>query len=206
MAHVQDNVAPLLEAVRLYLSGQLQILLDGQLDEVILDNIGRPNATLDVDTDEATYLTLVRTEVDASRKGQRNYRVMPSPTGAAPSIIKRQPPVSLNLYLLITANHTNYEQALLILSEVVAVFQHRNVLTAAELPGLPEDGFFASRQLKFSLLSPSFEEWNHLWSMLGGKHLPAMLYLVQSADIELIPDADIPGSPIREIHLTETLR
>jgi hypothetical protein len=80
------------------------------------------------------------------------------------------------------------------------------VLEAADLPGLPEDGFFASRQLKFSLLSPSFEEWNHLWSMLGGKHLPALLYLVQSADIEFIPSAEIPGSPIREIHLNETLR
>lgn len=206
MAHVQDNIAPLLSSVRAYLAAQLTELLDGQRDQVVLDNIGRPDESISIEQGGATYLTLVRTEEDSSQKNPRNYRKLPSPEGSAPTIIKRPPPVTLNLYLLITANHSAYSDALLVLSEIVATFQHRNILTAGELPGLPATGFFASRQLKFSLLSPSLEEWNHLWSMLGGKHLPALLYLVQSAAIEYIPTADVPGSPIREIHLTETIR
>jgi len=204
MAQVQDNIAPLLIAVRDYLGASLTALLDGQRDQVVLDNIGRPNDNLAIDTGGATFLTLIRTEEDASRQERRNVRKVATPGDAAPGIIRRNPPVNLSLYVLVTANHDSYEDALNVLSEIVATFQHRNVLSAADL-NLNEEAFFASRQLKFTLTSPSLEEWNHLWSMLGGKQLPALLYMVQALAIEYIPDTELPGSPIREIHLTETI-
>jgi hypothetical protein len=204
MAQVQDNIAPLLIAVRDYLGTSLTALLDGQRDQVVLDNIGRPNEGLDIDTGGATFLTLVRTEEDASRQERRNVRKVATPGAAAPGIIRRNPPVNLNLYLLITANHDSYEDALNVLSEIVATFQQRNILNAADL-NLSANAFFSSRQLKFTMMSPSLEEWNHLWSMLGGKQLPALLYMVQALAIEYIPDTELPGSPIREIHLTETI-
>jgi len=171
---------------------------------VVLDNIGRPNEDLSIEEGGATYLTLIRTEEDASRQERRNVRKVATPGDAAPGIIRRNPPVNLSLYVLVTANHDSYQDALNVLSSIVATFQHRNVLNVADLD-LATDAFFASRQLKFTLMSPSLEEWNHLWSMLGGKQLPALLYMVQTLAIEYIPDTELPGSPIREIHLTETI-
>lgn len=204
MAQVQDNIAPLLIAVRDYLGTSLTALLDGQRDQVVLDNIGRPNGNLSIEAGGATFITLIRTEEDASRQERRNVRKVSTPGSAAPGIIRRNPPVNLNLYVLVTANHDSYEDALNVLSEIVATFQHRNILNAADL-NLNTNAFFASRQLKFTMMSPSLEEWNHLWSMLGGKQLPALLYMVQALAIEYIPDTELPGSPIREIHLTETI-
>ncbi|MEM7574066.1 MAG: DUF4255 domain-containing protein [Bacteroidota bacterium] len=206
MALVQDNVAHLLEGVRAFLQTQLTALLDEQVDTVVLDNIGRPNLDAAPNLIDATVITLVRMEEDASRKAQRNFRTLPpAAAGAPPGIIKRNPPVTLNLYLLITANHTAYSTALLVLSEVIAAFQRFNILTETELNNLPADAVFASRRLKFSLMSPSFEELNHLWGMLGSKQLPSVLYMAQSVEIEYIPDEDITGSPIVDIQLNETI-
>lgn len=207
MPLVQDNVGEILKGVRAYLTGELSALHTTPiLWQVSLGNPARTDAGGDAATMKHTLLTLLRTEEEASRKTQRNYRVFPSPDGNPPGIVKRNPAVVLNFYLLVAANHTSYENALTAIGDVVAIFQHRPVLTAEDLPALPPNGTFATRRLKFSILSPSLEDWNHIWGMLGGRHLPALVYLVQSLEVELIPDQSDPSSPITEIQLKETLQ
>ncbi len=211
MPNVQDRVSDLLLTVRGYLQDRLEEIQTTDLNRTVVGNIGRPelegiganDQTLPLS--DSIVLTLVRTEEDPSRKNQRNYRANPLATDNSNGILYRNPPVGLNLYVLITANHNNYANALTLLSNVIAVFQHRNKLTEDGIVPWPTGGIYGDQALKFSLLSPTFEEENHLWSMLGGKQIPSVLYLIQTANLELLPDQEITGPPVTEIVLNETI-
>lgn len=211
MPRVQDNVSDLLMAVRGYLQDRLEEIQSTVLNRTVVGNIGRPELDGIGANDQSQplsdsiVLTLVRTEEDPSRKNQRNYRANPLATDNSSGILYRNPPVGLNLYVLITANHANYATALTLLSNVIATFQNRNKLTDDGIVPWPAGAIYGDQSLKFSLLSPTFEEENHLWSMLGGKQIPSVLYLIQTANVELLPDEDITGPPVTEIVLNETI-
>ena len=211
MPRVQDNISQLLMAVRGYLQDRLDEIQTTALNRTVVGNIGRPDTEGIDGNDQAQpltdsiVLTLVRTEEDPSRKNQRNYRANPLATDDKKGILYRNPPVSLNLYVLITANHVNYATALTMLANVIAVFQQRNKLTDDGTVTWPATGLYSDRQLKFSLLSPTFEEANNLWGILGGKQLPSVLYLIQTANVALLPDEERTGPPVREIVLTDTI-
>jgi hypothetical protein len=100
-------------------------------------------------------------------------------------------PVYLNLQLLITATHSDYKNALLILSRGIRFFQFRNIFTQESVtpasltenaPANPLDRLEAFRLL-FDLYSPSMEEVNHLWGTLGGKQYPFVLYTLRMLDL-----------------------
>ncbi|PPK87929.1 uncharacterized protein DUF4255 [Neolewinella xylanilytica] len=212
MPIVQDRVSDLLMTVRGYLQTQLGTIQTTPLNRTVVGNIGRPelegigDGEQNITLTDSIVLTLVRTEEDPSRKNQRNYRVNPLATDDSNGILYRNPPVGLNLYVLITANHSNYLNAMTLLSHVIAIFQHRNKLTDDGTVAWPGGGTYGDQILKFSLLSPSFEEQNHLWGMLGGKQIPSVLYLIQTANVELLPENAVTGPPITEIVLNESLR
>jgi len=97
------------------------------------------------------------------------------------------PPVFLNLHILIVATHTNYNNALLMLSRAVRFFQFRNVFDQDSVspdainknaPTKDLDKLEAFK-LIFDLYSPSMEEVNHLWGTLGGKQYPFVLYTMR---------------------------
>ena len=211
MPTVQDRISDLLLTIRGYLEARLQAIQTTDLNRTVIGNIGRTDSEGVGAGDQllpltdSIVLTLVRTEEDPSRKNQRNYRANPLAADNAAGILYRNPPVGLNLYVLITANHNNYATALTLLSNVIAVFQHRNKLTDDGTVPWPSGTVYSNQTLKFNLLSPTFEEENHLWGMLGGKQIPSVLYLIQTANVELLPEAERTGPPVTEIVLNETL-
>jgi len=212
MPRVQDSISDLLMTVRGYLQARLEEFQTTDLNRTLLANIGRPEVpgigTGPNDTHpltDAIVLTLVRTEEDPTRKNRRNYRANPLADDNQSGILYRNPPIGLNLYLLITANHNDYSVALQMLSRIVAVFQNQNRISDTPDVTWPAGGLYGDQSLKFSLLSPTLEEENHMWSMLGGKQLPSVFYLVQIANIELVPDDPTTGPPVTEIILNETI-
>ena len=96
------------------------------------------------------------------------------------STVYENPPVFLNFQILITATHTDYTNALLVLSRAIRFFQFKNVFTQDNVeplsitknqPSNPLDQL-ESFKLIFDLYSPTMEEVNHLWGTLGGKQYP----------------------------------
>ena len=86
------------------------------------------------------------------------------------------PPVFINLLILMTATHTDYTNALSVLSRAICFFQFRNLftqdnvapasITTSSVPINPLDQL-ESFKLIFDLYSPTMEEVNHLWGTLG---------------------------------------
>lgn len=102
------------------------------------------------------------------------------------------PPTFLNLAVLVTATHVDYVNALRALSRALLFFQHRNVLThdnvapnSVILDAPPRDvDRLAEFKLIFNLWSPTFEEVNDMWGMLGGKQFPFALYSLRMLELK----------------------
>lgn len=102
------------------------------------------------------------------------------------------PPVFLNFQILIVATHTNYTNALLMLSRAIRFFQFRNAFDqdsvapsslTANAPSNVLDQL-ETFKLVFDLYSPTMEEVNHLWGTLGGKQYPFVLYTLRFLDLK----------------------
>jgi hypothetical protein len=116
------------------------------------------------------------------------------------------PPVFLNFQILITTTHTDYADALLVLSRVIRFFQFKNVFTQdnvapnsliAKSHGGDLDQLSAFK-LIFDLYSPTMEEVNHLWGTLGGKQYPFVLYMLRLLDLQF-KAVQSEGSLITEV-------
>lgn len=102
------------------------------------------------------------------------------------------PPVYLNFLILATATHTDYTNALLVLSRAIRFFQSGNVFTqdnvspssiSINAPTNPLDRL-ENFKLIFDLYSPSMEEINHMWGTLGGKQYPFVMYMLRMLDLK----------------------
>jgi hypothetical protein len=103
--------------------------------------------------------------------------------------------------MLISVNRNNYAQSLAWLGHILQFFQYQNVFTPITHPSLD------SRILKLitELYSLNFEQINHLWSTLGGKYLPSVMYKVRQVSLD--EDLTISESGfIKEIQIEDKLK
>jgi hypothetical protein len=102
------------------------------------------------------------------------------------------PPTFLNLAVLVAATHTAYADAMLALSRALLFFQYRNVFTNENVDpksltdGAPLNDLDRLDEFKliFNLWSPTLEEVNDMWGMLGGKQFPFALYSMRMLELK----------------------
>jgi len=209
MPTVRDTISDTLNILRHNLEQGLNTLQplpgNGDTDAVVIGNIAQ------VENTDGGFLpalsnrivvTLIKTEEEYALKNQPNHRRNP----VSGNLEYANPPVFLNLYLLITPNLSDYGSALTFLSRIISFFQHQRVFTETNSL-LPGGAAFPIQTFNFnlSMVSPGFEQLNHLWGILGGKMPPSVLYKLQLQEIAYIPDEMLPASPITTITLTEQL-
>ncbi len=135
------------------------------------------------------YLSAVNVKEEKTLKNVPNY----VRNDATLTASYQNPPVFLNFLVLMTATHTDYTNALSVLSRAIRFFQFKNVftettvdpssITNSPVPINPLDqlqGF----KLIFDIYSPTLEEVNHLWGTLGGKQYPFVLYVMRMVDLK----------------------
>lgn len=97
---------------------------------------------------------------------------------------RREPPLKLNLYILISSFNKNYEDALKFISKVVGYFQSNSVFTRStgqattyELPDQVE-------HIVMELYTASFEQQNQIWASLSTGYLPSVIYKARTIIVE----------------------
>lgn len=95
-------------------------------------------------------------------------------------ITRRQPPVLLNLSVLFVMNLKSQDAALRWLSAIIRFFQYQPIFTRQTHPALNS----GIERLTVEMQTLNFEQSNQLWSMLGGKYLPSVLYKVRQISID----------------------
>jgi hypothetical protein len=129
-------------------------------------------------------VSLINIEEEKTLKNTTTFNTTTKPNGDV-SLTKRRTPVFLNLYVLFAANLSVYEQSLDALSGVIGFFQKQNVFDGKDYTELSEVGV---ERLIFDIYSLRFEELNQVWSVLGGKYIPSVLYRVRLVAIQDSPD------------------
>lgn len=162
----------------------------------ILQNISRLNED-DLETTNNIILSLVNLQEEAAMKNNPGQVVMNSEV-----VRYDNPPVNLNLYLLITACMTNYENALIYLTHAITFFQGKNIFnkqnSITHVEGLP-DNF----RIITDLHSLTLEQVNFLWSTLGGKQHPFVCYRLRLLQLTRPSTTETRGV-IRQVRIEET--
>ena len=107
--------------------------------------------------------------------------------------VKSPLPVHLNLYLLFSSlfGTGNYTESLRYLSEVILFFQARPVFDRAGYPALQNTNI---ERLVFEMYHPDYQARNNLWSTLGAKYIPSVIYKVKMLTLHDMPTGQaLPG-------------
>jgi hypothetical protein len=133
---------------------------------VVLTRLINNDGTVDI-PDGTLGLTLVNIQEETDLKVQ-----VPTIKNAAGKILRVNPEIRLNLFILVSARFTTYKTGLKYLSAALGYFQANPVMTPQSAPELDSD----IEKVSFELYSLNFEQLNHLFGTLGAKYLPSVLY------------------------------
>ena len=135
-------------------------------------------------------VTVVRLEEDRLARGTDHYE-----RTADDQVRRAAPPTRMTAYLLIAATHATYGEALKAIGYAITCFQGMRSVDYADIEGVEEPG-----KLVLEMDSPSFEQLNNLWGMVGAKYLPSVLYRMRFVSLrDARPEA--PQPPARALDI-----
>lgn len=167
-----------LKILKFELESHINQSTQAQGEVVTLGNIAFvEDSTSNADLRNHLIISLVNLEEESVFKNNSFYR----PVNGREGLVRANPPVHLNLYILLSAYFPDlYENALIYLSKAVRFFQGKNTFTIQNIQqslnnigATAIDGDF---KLILDLYTLTFEQINHLWGSLGGKQLPFVMY------------------------------
>ena len=161
---------------------------------VVIDNIGLFETSKGDTLANNIIITVVNIEEESTLKNQSAIR-----RPIADRAIYQNPPIYLNLYVLLTSNYSgnDYPLALKRLSYIIQFMQSKNSFSASSSVtgtsldmGDPE---IAGLRFTMELYTLTFEQINHLWGSLGGRQSPFVMYKLRLVSIsERVPFREMP--------------
>jgi hypothetical protein len=145
-------------------------------------------------------LTLINLEEEPTLKNQPHFKVIDKLTTEY-----RNPPVNMNIYLLVSANCNTYTNSLRAISKTIEFFQGKKVFTSENTTYEAKEDFdpIGSFKLIVELYTASFEQMNHVWGTLGGRQLPSVIYKIQLVEIDR---KALLGAEKVILHVNDTLK
>ena len=98
----------------------------------------------------------------------------------------KNPPVNLNIFLMIAANCSSYDTSLSSISRTIEFFQSKKIFTSSNTVynrSNPSAQILDHFKFIVELYTPGFEKLNHIWGTLGGRQLPSVVYKIQIIQI-----------------------
>lgn len=128
-------------------------------DSIVLSHLVRPDGTLAV-RDNTLAVTLVNVK-------ENDILKIPQQINGSD--------FSLSLSMLVSANYQNYGMALKYLSAVIDYFRKRNLFTKDLIPDMDP----CIKKISVEFYSIDLVQQNHLWTSLGAKYIPSVLYNIK---------------------------
>ncbi|MEO1261776.1 MAG: DUF4255 domain-containing protein [Bacteroidota bacterium] len=140
-----------------------------QEDKAILGSILDETGAVPEGNKDKVLVTLVNMEQET------NYQYINFEKTKGNSNYQLNTPFNFNMDVLITALFSNYNEALKFLSETIYFFQSKNLFNHENSPGLDPK----IQQLSFEVIKLSYHEVHSLWTALGAKYMPSVLFKVR---------------------------
>ena len=155
----------------------------GLTKNIVLDNIALwDSASEDADRVKGkVVMTLLNLEEEWTMKNSPAARVVNLQTEY------KNPPVNINLFLMVAANCNTYDTSLSSISRTIEFFQGKKIFTSANTVYNRNNASFAlldSFKFIVELYTPGFETLNNIWGTLGGRQLPSVLYKIQIIQLQ----------------------
>lgn len=181
-----------LEFIRLNLNSYIISQTDdSKEDDVKLGNIALLTDSLmgNSELHESIYISLVNIHEESA------FKNMPPVRTSEINSNYREPPIYLNLFVLISSCYRDYKKSLEFLSYVIQYFHTNKIFSFSNKPvtEIVEvdsvsytfiEGIKNDLQLTFDLYSLTFEQLNYLWGSLGGRQVPFVLYKARVLEID----------------------
>jgi hypothetical protein len=155
----------------------------GNIGELITSGGINGNTNADI------IISIINIEENRISRDPRNYLK----TGT--EVFPKNPAVHLHLTLLFSAtrSETAYGPALQNIQRVIQFFQNRFVFDHVNTPGMDA----GIEKLIVEMVSINLEQLNQVWSILGSRYQPSVVYKMRMVTIDSVSDQ--PGPVIREI-------
>lgn len=171
-----------------YISEELASGLGLNISEVSLDNLQK----IQEKKAQGLVISLLNVEEENTLKNTPHYIRRNN------QLLYKEPPVYLNLNILMAFEFEDYGTSLQRLSETVDFFQGKRWFTSEnEESSNPFPG--GLQKLILDLQQMNFQQLNHIWSISGGAHFPSLLYKIRMVKIQ--PEEEIEGPEIDTIQL-----
>ncbi|NRD75162.1 DUF4255 domain-containing protein [Shewanella sp. VB17] len=144
-------------------------------DIVIVSNLVGHDGSLSSNINNRVVLFLINIEKETAVK----VSVPPLINSNGLSNVK---PIFLNLYLMVVANFTdnNYNESLKFMSSVISYFQLEPVFNHQNSPDLDQN----IEKIILDIENIERHEQSNVWSMLGAKYMPSILYKIRMVTID----------------------
>jgi len=143
-------------------------------DKVVLSGLVNQDGSIAIQGENKVIVTLVNIEKEITQKV--NGKSFSS------SMNNQSPPVQLNVFVLFSAYFSsgNYPEALRFLSFIIAYFQGKSVFTQSNTGGLDPK----IEKLTFEIVDLNPDALSNMWSTLGSKYMPSVLYKMRMLSID----------------------
>jgi len=170
-------IAKTLTFITELLNQELKMSFGFNDNRVVASSLVNPDGSMPSNAENKIVISVVNLEHETSINSRGNYM-----TDGAMSYGKIAPPVHLNLYLLVSANYdsNNYIEANKVLSAIIGVFQanpYFNKQTNPEMQAPLE-------KLTMEIFNLPINELSHIWSGIGAKYVPSIIYKVRMLTIQ----------------------
>lgn len=171
-----------------YLTEELSAGLELEISDITLDNL----KIIQDEGAQGLIMSLLNVEEESTLKNSPHF------VRKNNQLVYKEPPVFLNLNILIAFEFEAYGTSLQRLGETVEFFQNKRWFTAEN--ERPENPFPEGiNKIVMDLQELSFEQMNHIWSIAGGTQFPSLLYKVRLVKIQ--PQDEVEASEINTIQL-----
>lgn len=170
-----------------FLNREIKINYGIDDDRVVVSSLINPDGSITENIENKIVLSIINLEHETTVNTGGAYAA-----GGGNDFGKKQPPIYLNLYLLVAANYDsgNYMEALKMLSTAIGVFQTNTYFTKQKNPEMQAP----VEKLTFEIFNLPINELSHIWSGIGAKYVPSILYKVRMIAIsEGLITKSIPG-------------
>lgn len=169
-----------------YIREELASDLGLGIDEVSLENLQK----IQEKKEQGLVISLLNVEEESTLKNTPHYIRKNN------QLLYKEPPVYLNMNVLMAFEFEDYGTSLQRLAETVEFFQSKRWF-AADNEEASNPFPSGLQKLVLDLQELSFEQLNHIWSISGGAHFPSLLYKIRLIKIQ--PEDEIEGPEIDTI-------
>ena len=137
--------------------------------KAILGSILNETGSVPEGNRDKVLITLVNMEQD------NNYQYIDFKKSSGPNNYQLNYPFNFNMDILVTSLFSDYKESLKFLSETIYFFQSKSLFSHENSPGLTPN----IKQLSFEVIKLSYQEAHSLWTALGAKYMPSVLFKVR---------------------------